>query len=114
MPFNEILSDRIREALINEKDVTEKVMFGGICFMVDGKMCMGVLKDEIMCRVDPELIEELLDMHGCRQMDMKGTPMKGFVLVSEDGFRNQKEFDYWVKLCLDFNPFAIASKKKQV
>lgn len=108
MSFNEILSDRIREALMNEKDVTEKVMFGGICFMVDGKMCMGVLKDEIMCRID----KELLDKHGCRQMDMKGKPMKGYLLVGEEGFRNQNEFDYWVKLCLEFNPIAKASKKK--
>lgn len=50
MAFNENLSNRIREALVNEAHVEEKHMFGGVCYMVNGKMCVGVVRNEMMCR----------------------------------------------------------------
>lgn len=53
MAYNEQLGNKIREALQHLPNVTEKVMFGGLCFMVDEKMCIGVVKDELMCRFDP-------------------------------------------------------------
>jgi TfoX/Sxy family transcriptional regulator of competence genes len=55
--FNEKLAERIREALVEIPDVEEKHMFGGSCFMVKGKMCIGVIKDDLMCRIDPVLEE---------------------------------------------------------
>lgn len=112
MPFNEKISDRIREALMNIPNVEEKYMFGGVCYMVNDKMCIGVVGDEMMCRINPNLEDTVLEMKGCRPMDFSGRPMKGYVYVNEDGMRTKKELDYWVGLCLEFNTFAKASKKK--
>jgi TfoX/Sxy family transcriptional regulator of competence genes len=111
MPYNIKLADRVREALINVPKVEEKFMFGGICFMVDGKMCMGVTTDELMCRIDPEREEEALAKRGCRHMDFTGRPMKGYVFVGEEGMKTKKEFNYWIQLCLEFNSKAKSSKK---
>ena len=112
MAFNEILSNRIREALSGFENVTEKYMFGGMCYMVNDKMCMGVMGDEIMCRVGEENYETASGKQGCRAMLMGGKPMKGYLLVDEDGIKTNAEFQYWVDLCLDFNPKAKAAKKK--
>ena len=113
MAFNEKLSDRIREALVDVPNVEEKYMFGGICYMVNGKMCIGVVKDDMMCRIDPALEDEVLEKNGCRPMDFSGRPMKGFVYVSEDAMKKKKDLEYWVRLCLEYNKIAKASKKKK-
>lgn len=112
MAYNESISNRIREALAEVPDVEEKRMFGGICYMVDGKMCIGVAQDEMMCRVGEDNYEEALERNGCRQMVFTGRPMKGYVFVSEEGMKPKKDFDYWIRLCLEFNPKAKASMKK--
>jgi TfoX/Sxy family transcriptional regulator of competence genes len=114
MAYSEKISNQVREALSGIKSVEEKEMFGGMCYMVNGKMCMGVVKDEMMCRIDPEKYEMALSKKGCREMDFNGRPMKGYVFVSEEGLRSKKDFDHWVGLCLEFNAKAKASKKKAV
>jgi len=75
-------------------------------------MCIGVAGDEMMCRIDPAIYEEVLEKEGCREMDFTGRPMKGYVFVSEEGMKTKKQFDYWINLCLAFNKKAKASKKK--
>ncbi len=112
MAFDEKLVDRIRESLVGINNVEEKNMFGGVCFMVNGKMCIGVVKDEMMCRINPAMDEIVLEKKGCRIMDFTGKPMKGYVFISEEGMKTKKAFDYWVNLCLEFNSLAKASKKK--
>lgn len=80
--------------------------------MVNEKMCVGVIKDEMMCRIDPEMEEKVLQKTGCRQMDFQKTRhMKGYVYVSEEGMRSKKNFDYWIHLCLDYNSKVKPSKK---
>src|SRR5215213_5296115 len=111
MAYNEKTADRIRESLSGEGDLEEKKMFGGVCFMVNGKMCMGVIKDDMMCRIDPAAEEEALSKRGCRPMDFTTRPMKGYIYVSEEGMRSKKELEHWTNLCLDFNSRAKASKK---
>ncbi len=113
MPFNEKLADRVREALVDIPNVEEKFMFGGVCFMVNGKMCMGVATEELMCRIDPAIEQDALEKTGCRPMDFTGRPMKGYVFVDETGLKGKKGLDFWVQLCLDFNSRAKASKKKK-
>ena len=113
MAYDEKLSDRIREALADLPKVEEKLMFGGACYMVNGKMCVGVVKGEMMCRIDPDLYEETLRKRGCCEMVFSGKPMKGFVFVSDEGMKTKKEFDYWIGLCLAINERAKASKKKK-
>lgn len=113
MAFNEKLNDRIREVMAYLPNVEEKYMFGGCCYMLNGKMCVGVVKDEMMCRIDPEVYDEALHQEGCREMVFTGKPMKGYVFVNEAGMRTQSKFDYWINLCLAFNSKAKASKKKK-
>jgi TfoX/Sxy family transcriptional regulator of competence genes len=113
MAYSEKLNNRIREALAGVKKVEEKYMFGGVCYMVNGKMCIGVVKDEMMCRIDPDLYEEALEKNGCREMIFTGKPMKGYVFVSDEGMKSKKEFDYWIGLCLEFNKKAKAAKKRK-
>jgi len=73
MAYDEKAADRIREIIsVNNKNIEEKKMFGGICFMVNDKMCVGVEKDRLMVRLDPEKYNEALEKEGCRPMDFKG------------------------------------------
>jgi hypothetical protein len=66
----------------------------------------------MMCRIGAVHYEEAMEKPGCREMIFTGRPMKGFVFVSEEGMKTKENFDYWIKLCLDFNVHAKASKKK--
>src|SRR5215831_8431504 len=113
MPYSEKLANRIRESLQNVKKVKEKEMMGGLTFMVNDKMCVGIIKDEMMCRIDPELQDEALSKDGCRIMDFTGRPMKGYVMVDESGMKSPKNFDYFIGLCLSFNKVAKSSRKKK-
>jgi TfoX/Sxy family transcriptional regulator of competence genes len=113
MAFNEKLSNRIREAIAHLPNVEEKYMFGGICYMLNGKMCIGVVKDEMMCRIDPVIYEEALEKNGVREMVFTGRPMKGYIYVNEEGMKTKKDFDYWIGLCVDFNKKAKAAKKRK-
>lgn len=112
MAYNEKLATRIREAFADQRDVEEKKMFKGMCFMVNGKMCVCVNEDEIMCRIDPAIYEEMLDRDGCRAMIHNGKTMKGFVFVSEDVLKSKKSLDYWLDLALEYNKKAKAARKK--
>ena len=113
MAYNEQLCNRIREALQDVEQLEEKALFGGLCFMVNDKMCIGVKGDEMMCRIEPAMLDEVMDKPGCRTLDMSGKTMKGFVLVDEFGRKSEKDFRYWVDLCLAYNPLARSSAKKR-
>ena len=112
MAYNQKMAERIREKLAETKKVTEKEMMGGLTFMVNDKMCIGIIKDEMMCRINPDIQEVALSKTGCRIMDFTGRPMKGYVMVDETGVKSKKDFDYWIGLCLEFNKKAKSSKKK--
>ena len=82
MAYNEKLADRTRALIaITHKNVTEKKMFGGLCFMVNDKMCIGVEKDRLMVRLDPEKYEEVIEKDGCLPMDFTGKVMKASCTV---------------------------------
>lgn len=112
MAFSEALAERVRHTLQHSEHVKELNMFGGLCFMVDDKMCVGIMKDELMCRVDPLKMDELLERGHCKLMEFTGRPMKGFLIVEPAGFESQHQLETWVNLCLEYNPIAKASKKK--
>jgi len=113
MAYNEKLADRLREALSDLKKVEEKKMFRGVTFMVNGKMCISVSGENLMCRFDPLLQEEVMGKRGVEPMIMKNRQYKGYAYVTPEGFKSKKDLEYWVKLCLDFNQKAKASKKKK-
>lgn len=113
MAYDETLSARVREVLGRLQKVEEKLMFGGVCYMLNGKMCVGVVGNELMCRIGPHVYDEALERTGCREMVFTGKPMKGYVFVDESGFKNRRDFSYWMDLCVAFNKEAKASKKKK-
>ncbi|MCF8262068.1 MAG: TfoX/Sxy family protein [Melioribacteraceae bacterium] len=114
MAYNEYLADRIRQVLAeNKTGYEEKKMMGGLCFMVDDKMCVGIIKDDLMARIGPHNYDSALTKNGCHEMKFTGRPMKGFVLVNGEAIDKSKELEYWVKLCLKFNPEAKSSKRKK-
>jgi TfoX/Sxy family transcriptional regulator of competence genes len=113
MAYNEPLAQRIRTALDTGRRVEEQTMFGGLAFMVEGKMCVGVLHDELMVRFAPALQEIILTKPGCHLMEMMaGKPMRGYVLVHSDALQTAEALDYWLELALAYNPVAQASKKR--
>ena len=113
MAYNEHLAKRVREFLSSKKKVEEKKMMGGLTFMLNDKMCVGIMKDDLMVRIAPEVYESALEKRGCHIMDFTGRPLKGFVLVSPEGTKSKRDFEYWVNLALDFNKRANSYKKKK-
>ena len=114
MAYNEKLADRTREIIfLTHKNVEEKKMFGGLCFMVEGKMCVGVEKERLMVRLDPERFDEVMEKEGCRPMDFTGRPMRGFVFVEPEGLASEKELAFWLELALAYNPVAKKSSRKK-
>jgi TfoX/Sxy family transcriptional regulator of competence genes len=113
MAYNEKLANRIRSALADLPDVEEKKMFRGVTFMVNGKMCISVGDDEIMCRIDPQLHDAAIEKTGCRTVEMGGRKYKGFVYITEEGMKTKKDFEYRIKLARDFNKKAKASPRKK-
>ena len=97
---------------LTHKNVEEKAMFGGLCFMVNDKMCVGVEKERLMIRLDPAKYEEVMEKEGCRPMDFTGKVMKGFVFVDADALTTKKKLGYWIKLALEYNKIAKDSKKR--
>lgn len=113
MAYNEKLAERIRTKLANLQNIEEKKMMGGLVFMYNDKMCVGVVGDDLMCRIDPELHAKAIEKPGARTMDFTNRPMIGYVVVSGEGMHSNKDFNYWINLSLDFNPKAKSSKKKK-
>ena len=112
MAYNEKLADRVREIIaVTHTNVEEKKMFGGLCFMVNDKMCVGVEQERLMVRLNPAKYEEVIEKNGCKPMDFTGKVMKGFVFVDADVLTTKKKLEYWIKLALEYNKIAKASKK---
>jgi len=114
MATDPYLLERI-ENFLHEKKVAyvNKRMFGGNCIMVDEKMCFAALKMGLMVRVGVENVEELVQREGAAYMMQKGkNVMKGFLIVSPEGFDLEEDLEFWIQKCLDFNPLAKKSKKK--
>lgn len=114
MAYSELLGDRVRQ-ILQEKNIVfrEMKMMGGLCFMVDEKMCVGIVKEELMARIGPDAYEAALTKDGCKEMNFTGRTMKGYVFLEADATDLDGDLSYWVQLCLDFNPLAKASKKKK-
>lgn len=120
MAYDEFLADRLRRTFkVKNADFFEKKMFGGLCFMMDDKMCCGIHFDKkketdlLMARIGEGASVEALKREGCHPMDFTGRPMKGYVFITPDGYDSDKDLEYWLQLCIDFNPLAKASKKRK-
>ena len=118
MAFDPFLADRIHQFLTNTKvPYLAKNMMGGLVFMVNEKMYCGIHFDKkketdlLMARIGVDAQTLALKRHGCLPMDFTGRPMKGYVFVTPEGYDLDEDLEYWLQLCLDFNPLAKANKK---
>lgn len=112
--YDEYLADRIRQQLDQRhQPYQEKRMMGGLCFMVDDKMCMGVSDDRLMVRADPDDYARLLRLPGAGVMNFTGRPLKGFLFVEPAGIDRDEDLSGWVQRCLDYNPKAQRSARRQ-
>jgi len=109
MAYSDFLADRVRQRLSNAGLVIEKKMMGGLIFMVNNKMCVGVdidkrtQQDRLMVRVGKLPYEDLLNTKGSRKMDFTGTVMRGFLFIDPEGFDTDEDLDFWIEKALDFN-----------
>ncbi len=113
MAYSTSLAQRMRQALAAIPHVEEKKMFGGLAFMINGKMCLTVGPGRIMCRVEPAMHDALVAKKGCSNVIMKGRIYKGYVHVAEAQLQTKAALDYWVELALEYNKtIATATPSK--
>lgn len=120
MAFDEYQADRIRQ-VFKSKNIhfEEKKMMGGLCFMVDNKMCVGTHTDKklgvdlLMARIGEEAVKQSLSKKGCLPMDFTGRVMKNYVFIDPNGTDTDAELEEWLELAIAFNPLAKASKSKK-
>ena len=114
MAYSEFLADRIQNFLVAKGIAnTEKKMMGGLCYMVDDKMCMGITGDKLMARVGPEYYDEAISRDGCQEMNFTGRALKGFVYIDPEAIEDEVDLAEWLQLCIDYNPKAKSSKKRK-
>ncbi len=112
MAFDEYLAGRVRKILARIDGVTEKKMFGGLCFLVNGNMALGLVNDDLMIRVGPNSYEKLLAQPNVRKMDFTGKPLKGFLYVGAKGTDSDKDLKKWVSKGIEFAMSLPAKDKK--
>jgi hypothetical protein len=102
MAFDETLAGRIRDALARQRGVEEKKMFGGVGFLLNGNMLVGVWKDSLIVRLGEDDHEDALSEPHVRQFDITGRPMKGWILVEPEGVEEDGEVKAWIKRATKF------------
>jgi len=120
MAYDKYLAERINR-ILQEKYIPffTKNMMGGLCYMMDDKMLCGLMFNKkhnmelLMARIGESAYDNAMKKNGCMPMDFTGRPMKGYVFVAPTGFDTDEDLGYWLNLCIDFNPLAKSSKKKQ-
>ncbi len=113
MAYDTHLEERINR-LFDERimEYRPMKMMGGLCYMLDEKMCVGIVKNQLMARVGPDNYSVCLKREGCSEMNFTGRAMKGYVFVDEEALDMDNELSFYVDLAIGFNPMAMASKKK--
>lgn len=109
MAYSEYQADRIRQMLSKSNVTDEKKMMGGLIFMVNDKMCLGLdidkqtNKDRLMVRVGKATHEQLIFKKGSREMDFTGNVMRGFLYIDPEGFDSEEDLEFWIQKALEFN-----------
>ena len=112
MAYDEILTERVRDIVHGRAGVGLKEMFGGMCFLVDGKMFIGIVKNELMVRVGKDRHDEALAKPHARTMDFTGRPMLGYVFVKPAGLTSARALAGWVDWAYDHVKALPAKAKK--
>lgn len=102
MPYDESLAERIRLTFGRKKNIVEKKMFGGVGFLLNGNMCVGIWKDSLVVRIGPEEYKPALAQPHVKKFDITGKEMKGWVLVRLEGLETDEDLAKWIKLAVKF------------
>jgi TfoX/Sxy family transcriptional regulator of competence genes len=100
--YNEAFAGRVRAALAGQPNVDEKKMFGGLTFMVSGQMCCGVLKDDLIVKIDPDWFDQAMQQPGVRPFDFTGKPMTGMVYVASGEIGSAAALQAWVQRGVEY------------
>lgn len=112
MAYDEALAERIRSVLADRDGVTEQRMFGGMAFLIGGRMAVGVVRDELMVRVGPDVHDDAIARSHVRPMDFTGRPMRGFVYVAPAGIVGDPDLQRWVEAGASFAASQAPSKRR--
>src|SRR5499426_117281 len=102
MAFDERLAQRIRGSLGRRKGLAEKQMFGGIAFLLNGNMCVGIHKSALIVRLAPEATDAALAQPHTRRFDLTGRPMQGWILVEPDGLTTEAKLRKWIQVATKY------------
>jgi TfoX/Sxy family transcriptional regulator of competence genes len=102
MAFDETLAGRIRDVLASKRGIDEKKMFGGIGFLLNGNMLVGVWKDSLIARIDPSEYDDALGQPHVREFNITGRAMKGWVLIDADGIEDDDPLADWIERAIKF------------
>ncbi len=102
MAFDEALAERLRVLFKRVPTSAERRMFGGLCFLVSGRMCCGIVGRDLVVRVGPDRHDDALRRPYTRPMDFTGRPMRGFIYVAPTGFRTARSLSQWVERAVRF------------
>ena len=98
MAYDEKVAERIRHAFKGRRDIAERKMFGGLAFLLQGRMCCGIVGNDLMVRVSADKFDAVMRGRHVRPMDFTGKPLRGFVYVSPPGFRTAIALHTWLSL----------------
>lgn len=102
MPFDEALAGRVRTLLARERGLSEKRMFGGVGFLLDGNLCAAVWKELLILRLGIEAADDALTQPGFREFDITGRAMKGWVMAEPAAVRDEDELKHWMERAVRF------------
>jgi TfoX/Sxy family transcriptional regulator of competence genes len=108
MPVDQALAKKLRAALAKVPGVVEQPMFGGLAFLVQGKMCINVSRDGLMCRIDPSEHEKVIQRPGWSTVVMRNKPLQGYIRVNSQALAIGKTFQECVKMALAYNQTLVA------
>lgn len=111
MAYSDSLVFRIRQVVARRRDMTEKKMFGGVCFLLNGNICVGVWRNSLIARLGAEQEDTALSEPYVKKMDVTGKPMKGWVLVEPDGVESDAQLSRWIEQAIEFVS-TLPSKQK--
>jgi len=103
MAYDEGLAQRVSNILVEQPDLEEKKMFGGIGYLINGNMACGVIEKDLIVRVGPDGYDDILSLPHTRPFDFTGRPMNGWVMVNHDGHENEESLKTWVQRGVDFS-----------
>jgi TfoX/Sxy family transcriptional regulator of competence genes len=113
MAYDARLAEQVRNLLATRPGTSEKAMFGGLCFLLHGNMCCGIIQDKLMLRIDPKTYEDMLNEKHTAPMDFTGRIPRNMIYLLPEGWKNPRQMAKWIDRSLAFIQ-TIPPKKKKI